>query len=431
MTNIFQRYGDRNNLNFALPREGIWLGWPSKFKSAHVMVIPPYLTAGQFDVLCNHARYDHVEMKKTLRENVHFFTILRDPVTHFESVFDYMDMNSVLHIPNDTRTAMEVFLNNPREFLTPNHSSDYRYILAQNGMFYDLGYSFDENSADDDIKSAIQRLNREFSLVLMTEYFDESLVLLKRLMNWTTDDVVYFKLNQRRARVEITNEQWIKKIREWNGADHQLYEFFNASFWRKISQQNQHQFKREIAELRRRRAELQEKCVTMTKGRWNTIQYNLKENVEPELLDLCHRMKFTVPEYTNYLRIKSLLPAEIFKGTDMSKSLLRASRRGYAGYRQLLSCLTREQRSVFINNIRKMKQLQIKSRRMVTRSRVARLRTSRTRGTGPQRNLTRTSAHTSRVTLLSATRVNISRDLSKMKSEQHEQEAIKNSGHLN
>ena len=59
----------------------------------------------------------------------------------------------------------------------------------------------------------------------------------------------------------------------------------------------------------------------------------------------------------NYLRVKSLLPADIFKGTNMSESLLRASRKGYVGFTQFLSSLTRQQRDVFNNNTRKMKEL--------------------------------------------------------------------------
>lgn len=42
------------------------------------------------------------------------------------------------------------------------------------------------------------------------EYFDESLVLLKRELCWDLDDVVYFKLNQRSLeykQLELTTQQ--------------------------------------------------------------------------------------------------------------------------------------------------------------------------------------------------------------------------------
>ena len=49
-------------------------------------------------------------------------------------------------------------------------------------------------------------------MVLIMEYFDESLVLLKRELCWELDDVVYFKLNQRSKeykQAHITDEQQV------------------------------------------------------------------------------------------------------------------------------------------------------------------------------------------------------------------------------
>ena len=55
------------------------------------------------------------------------------------------------------------------------------------------------------IKKHINDLAEKMNLVLIMEYFDESLVLLKRELCWDLDDVVYFKLNQRSQEYKETN----------------------------------------------------------------------------------------------------------------------------------------------------------------------------------------------------------------------------------
>ena len=62
------------------------------------------------------------------------------------------------------------------------------------------------------IKKHIDELAEKIDLVLIMEYFDESLVLLKRELCWDLDDVVYFKLNQRSheyKQTEITSHQQV------------------------------------------------------------------------------------------------------------------------------------------------------------------------------------------------------------------------------
>lgn len=63
------------------------------------------------------------------------------------------------------------------------------------------------------IKKHIDELAEKIDLVLIMEYFDESLVLLKRELCWDLDDVVYFKLNKRSQEYKqqnITAEQQVQ-----------------------------------------------------------------------------------------------------------------------------------------------------------------------------------------------------------------------------
>ena len=79
-----------------------------------------------------------------------------------------------------------------------------------------------------------QQLDSEFELVMIQEYFDESLLLLRKLFCWEMDDIVYLAkaVRSQNRRIKLTDDL-CKKISSWNHADVLLYKHFNATFWRK------------------------------------------------------------------------------------------------------------------------------------------------------------------------------------------------------
>lgn len=75
---------------------------------------------------------------------------------------------------------------------------------------FDLGLQHKYYNDPATIRKHINDLAEKIDLVLIMEYFDESLVLLKRELCWDLDDVVYFKLNQRSLeykQLELTTQQ--------------------------------------------------------------------------------------------------------------------------------------------------------------------------------------------------------------------------------
>ena len=71
---------------------------------------------------------------------------------------------------------------------------------------------------------------------MISDYFDESVVLLKRLLCWEFDDILYHKANKRidEERAVDLSEDAKENIKRWNKADVFLYQHFNQTFWRKI-----------------------------------------------------------------------------------------------------------------------------------------------------------------------------------------------------
>ena len=70
---------------------------------------------------------------------------------------------------------LNTFLENPAKYY--NRSTPW-YFRAQNYMAFDLGLDFEDNSQEY-IQKAISLMEQRFGLVLLTDYFEESLILLK------------------------------------------------------------------------------------------------------------------------------------------------------------------------------------------------------------------------------------------------------------
>ena len=101
-------------------------------------------------------------------------------------------------------------------------------------------------------------MEREFDLVLITEYFDESLILLKRLLCWEFQDIVYIKLRVKGNEINFEKEVE-NNILTWNRADTILYDHFNKTFWRKVREAGS-TFDEELKTFRRLNQKYQETC---------------------------------------------------------------------------------------------------------------------------------------------------------------------------
>ncbi|XP_067051347.1 galactosylceramide sulfotransferase-like isoform X2 [Acropora muricata] len=316
LTNILNRYADLNELIIALPRQSLYrFGWPGYFRWSSVDLLR--LNGQPASILCNHARYRRQEMDIIMHNNTKYITILRDPVYQFESTFHYMELYRYFNLANSLN-PMEVFLSKPREHLLKlrrtSRSLPDSIHLVRNGMFFDLGLSPALQEDEERIWKAIKRLESEFSLVLIMEYFDESLVLLKREFCWDLDDVIYVKQNERKTGENpfnnVSSPQLKDKIREWNKADLLLYEHFNKTFWSKIKQHGQ-EFYNDLAELKRKNEEIKRDCVSPEEV--TEIAFRLTGQIRAFKLNkrvssfnryLCQKMLTNEINYINYFRSK-------------------------------------------------------------------------------------------------------------------------------
>ena len=184
-------------------------------------------------------------------------------------------------------------------------------------MFFDLGLSTTEYHKHDIIRATIREIYEKFGIVLIYEYLDESLVLMRRRLCLQLDDVLYLKFhhvsqnidNRRRFSPDLE-----KKIRAWNSADTELYNFFNETLWKEISFEGEN-FWTELAEFRRKLKDTERDCLgeealSFGSGLGQNIRSQniiLNPNVSEFNNYFCKKLIMSEMEYLDYFRRKEIL----------------------------------------------------------------------------------------------------------------------------
>ncbi|XP_078062643.1 galactose-3-O-sulfotransferase 2-like [Mustelus asterias] len=316
--NILYRYGEARNLTFALPFID-HLGYPQRFKAGFVKDFAENRDK-EYHILCNHMRFYLPEVEKVMPNDSFYFSIIRNPVQLAESSFAYYHGVS----PAFKRAASLAEFASRADSYYKSWEPNSHY--ARNLMWFDFGY--DNNMADAPglVSALLGQLERTFDLVLVAEYFDESLLLLKQALCWDLKDVAYFKLNARaNASVSALNASMAEKVREWNWLDWRLYRHFNASFWQRVASYGHERMQQDLAHLRELRQHLATLCLQdgtpvaseqvrvarlkpVDSGNAKILGYILRANLSGNALELCQQMVFPEHHHLDHLRKAQSLP---------------------------------------------------------------------------------------------------------------------------
>ncbi|XP_038052306.1 galactose-3-O-sulfotransferase 2-like [Patiria miniata] len=293
LQNVLLRYGERRNLDFVLPEKANYLGL-SVFHRGNMMYYP----VKKYNILCHHTRFSYKEISAVMFKDSLYITILRDPVTQFSSFFNYFQRGKLYRLPGDK--ALKIFLGKPNYYYGIHSGKRFQ---TKNPMLYDLGLREKHLGDSARIEEKIQQLETEFDLILILEHFDESLVLLRHLMCWDVDDVVYFVLNSRKSSVKTVAREPAEKIRRWNAGDLRLYQTFNRTLWRRVEAFGRRRMRHEVGELRARIRHFVDRCAgNRTEARSKTKLGASDSRLGFSEGEMCDRMTRRGIPYTNYIR---------------------------------------------------------------------------------------------------------------------------------
>ena len=233
---VLRRYAFTRRLNVMLPRDyNIYLGWP--YLLDEVDYRPSEET---FNCLIEHAVYNRTIMKPLFPSDTQFITIIREPWSHFKSTFHYFKVDKIAEIK--AKDPLVEYLKNIRNYdsIYKHHNSyPYRFCIpdgfsvTRNLLSHCLGMPLGFPQDRDDISrnevsvySYITQLDKEFGLVMIMEYFDESMIFLKRLMKWSYKEIVYEKVNIGNYTHDTYPDSIKKKHKKWSPIDYIVYDHF-------------------------------------------------------------------------------------------------------------------------------------------------------------------------------------------------------------
>lgn len=195
-------------------------------------------------------------------------------------------------------------------------------FYLKNPLFFDFGLDNNVEADDPRVTRDIHNLSKHLDLVLIAEYFEESLILLKDTFCWSMEDILYFKLNVRKSSsVSRLTPELRARALQWNGADWKLYQHFNSTFWARVEAIGRERMKEEVTELRRRNAEMKAVCIEdggaveaqkiqdrrflpwQPLGESSILSYNMRKNTDPTFRTICEKMLTPEIQYLSNLGV--------------------------------------------------------------------------------------------------------------------------------
>jgi len=240
LANIFHRLGEKHDARFVLPIDSVRLGWPDEIfpGSRNVERLGP--PEHQYDIIANHAVYDSIQMRAYLKPDPVFVTVLREPGSQGSSAFNYYRNQRV----SSMLSWSGVPLNSWDDYLTwleqtEPHGCDTVYF--KNPQAHDMGWyqTVGQTSTFDNDDKMVQQWLKDLDVdfahgggVILTEYFDEGLIMLQRKLRIEFSDISYVRMKStdESEKVLPTTEQ-LRRLREANNVDVKLYQHYNRTFW--------------------------------------------------------------------------------------------------------------------------------------------------------------------------------------------------------
>ena len=218
LQNIIFRFGLKRNLTFVIPITDNY------FKLNETL---PVKLGNQYDILAVHSIYNKDLYDMVLPPDRINIAIVREPLERMISAaYYYRDVFDIAYL---TKVPDANFI---KELIA--HHDNYNSNLfseTKNSMGKDFGFDIKTKETDlYEISKQLSLLNKEFKLVLVMERFTESLVLLKRYLNWKMSDIIFLQTNSHQhPKVTLTEEDRLKH-RSTCFLDYAIYDFFSKLF---------------------------------------------------------------------------------------------------------------------------------------------------------------------------------------------------------
>ena len=249
IASILNRFTDLENISIALPKHNSHM-FPLTLPFSRSFVDFSRLKGNRTNVLNAHMLFNKKEIDEVMYPDYMLITILRDPAKQVRSAYYYFGMEKYYNIT--AKKHFEHFIRNPFEYYGKNKKIWREEVLLRNSMSTDLNFKGFSYNSDNNIKEFIKYLDIVFDFVLITDLFDESLILLKEKMCWSYFDVTYDKklVNRKVAAAgNLSNTSKAIIYKQWSHLDTLIYEYFAQKLFRAIEKRDKVIFSQKLYNL--------------------------------------------------------------------------------------------------------------------------------------------------------------------------------------
>ncbi|XP_039250565.2 galactose-3-O-sulfotransferase 3-like [Styela clava] len=232
-------------------------GYPGHFRSQFASMVGSPLLAEynsgrssqsipRMRLLIGHLRFDKDELFSIMRKDVKYITIIRNPIRQFESSFYFYYGLYKKYTQGQIKIACkgEPYFQILKKFgveyadyintVTDGLSKDTAwYFRSTNYQSYDLGLDSD-NQTEEYVINKAKELDSVFDLVMLTDYYLESLLLLKEVLCMEWEELIGRYRNKGRYEPHVYTKEEERIVRYLNKQDILLYDYFNNTFWTKV-----------------------------------------------------------------------------------------------------------------------------------------------------------------------------------------------------
>ena len=256
--NLLLRSAIKRNLNVVVPLTGNYVGRYVPFHRSTMWGSPWAKAQMSYDLFCLHNIWNYPEVNYIMggdRANTAYFSILRDPVELFISLWDYAQFPVYYG-----GITLEQYI------LKDKSKGKYRdrnkiFNMGRNQMLFDFGLSSKDFDDVTKVQQKITESEQQFDLILVAEQFDESIILLKDFLCWSYEDMTNFKLNAKKEGTKsVISSQARKVLKEWLKADYMLYDHFNKKFQERLSEFGEKRMAQELRIMKTANDHVAKKC---------------------------------------------------------------------------------------------------------------------------------------------------------------------------
>ncbi|CAH1251920.1 GAL3ST3 [Branchiostoma lanceolatum] len=191
-----------------------------------------------YTLIIHHSIMNKPAMDQVMEPGTKYIGIVREPLNHFRSIFFWHQVGL-----RRKKNPLGAFLSTPNKDKDRQLGKNHPYSKHRNFQSYTLGFpgKLMTSKNTTQIYETIRTVASWYSMVIVTEYWEESLVLLKRKFCWTMYDILHttrrlHALKKRKEHAPLTDKQKSNHKRI-SKIDYMMYDYFNNTFWQRVTEE--------------------------------------------------------------------------------------------------------------------------------------------------------------------------------------------------